>query len=378
MTITTNDARNEYTATASQTVFNYTFKIFASTDLLVYQTPSGQTPNDSTDLIATYTVDPGTIGDASGGFITLDTGASAGDLITIVSNVPDSRTTDYQVNGNFVPGTVNDDFDRVVQLVKQLKDVIDRVPQFENALQAATGLTFAKPEASKFLRWKSDASGIENVNLNTSEGATNAAAVSYDNTTSGTASDDVQGVIDEIKRGDNFTYGNVQSTDDITVSWEGATTLTLYIPNAGNVATLGIKDFGVDTVSTGLVYGKNSSNPGGVLTIDLKVSGTTSGTCNFVNTVFGSLQQQFFLNGLTSLSTGGETNALGWGTELQSYVKHTFDLPPIIPEYTVAGVPTASTYDNGVIIVSNETGGRTLATSDGTNWRRVSDGAIIS
>lgn len=50
----------------------------------------------------------------------------------------------------------------------------------------------------------------------------------------------------------------------------------------------------------------------------------------------------------------------------------------IVPEYTVAGVPTASDWDNGVIIVSNEAGGRTLATSDGTNWRRVSDGAVIS
>ena len=50
----------------------------------------------------------------------------------------------------------------------------------------------------------------------------------------------------------------------------------------------------------------------------------------------------------------------------------------IVPEYTVLTVPAASDYDNGVIIVSDETGGRTLATSDGANWRRVSDGAIIS
>ncbi len=38
----------------------------------------------------------------------------------------------------------------------------------------------------------------------------------------------------------------------------------------------------------------------------------------------------------------------------------------------------ASNFLNGAVIVSNETGGRTIATSDGTNWRRVSDGAIIS
>ena len=50
----------------------------------------------------------------------------------------------------------------------------------------------------------------------------------------------------------------------------------------------------------------------------------------------------------------------------------------ILPEYTVLTVPTASDWDNGAIIVSDETGGRTIATSDGTNWRRVSDGAVVS
>ncbi len=50
----------------------------------------------------------------------------------------------------------------------------------------------------------------------------------------------------------------------------------------------------------------------------------------------------------------------------------------ILPEYTVATVPDATLWDNGAIIVSDETGGRTIATSDGTDWRRVSDGAVVS
>lgn len=65
-------------------------------------------------------------------------------------------------------------------------------------------------------------------------------------------------------------------------------------------------------------------------------------------------------------------------SDAQTLSAKTFSTPPIFPEYTVAGVPSAATYDNGVIIVSNEVGGRTLATSDGTNWRRVSDGVIVS
>ncbi len=46
-------------------------------------------------------------------------------------------------------------------------------------------------------------------------------------------------------------------------------------------------------------------------------------------------------------------------------------------EYTVSELPSASTA-GGMIYVSNETGGAVMAFSDGTNWRRVTDRAIVS
>lgn len=46
--------------------------------------------------------------------------------------------------------------------------------------------------------------------------------------------------------------------------------------------------------------------------------------------------------------------------------------------YTVATLPSASTYAGSMIYVSNETGGATIAFSDGTNWRRVQDRNIVS
>lgn len=47
--------------------------------------------------------------------------------------------------------------------------------------------------------------------------------------------------------------------------------------------------------------------------------------------------------------------------------------------YTVATVPSASTHGAGAVIyVSNESGGAVSAFSDGTNWRRVTDRAIVS
>lgn len=52
--------------------------------------------------------------------------------------------------------------------------------------------------------------------------------------------------------------------------------------------------------------------------------------------------------------------------------------PLVLASYTVAGVPAAASYTGGMIYVSNETGGAVPAFSDGTNWRRVTDRAIVA
>lgn len=53
-------------------------------------------------------------------------------------------------------------------------------------------------------------------------------------------------------------------------------------------------------------------------------------------------------------------------------------LPPRVTRYTVATLPSAATYQDGLITVSDETGGYVLAFSDGTNWRRVTDRAVVA
>ena len=45
---------------------------------------------------------------------------------------------------------------------------------------------------------------------------------------------------------------------------------------------------------------------------------------------------------------------------------------------TVVGVPPAADWPGCMIYVSNEVGGAVPAFSDGTNWRRTTDRAIIS
>lgn len=49
-----------------------------------------------------------------------------------------------------------------------------------------------------------------------------------------------------------------------------------------------------------------------------------------------------------------------------------------LPAYTIATMPAPAKNTGGQIFVSDEIGGAVPAFSDGTNWRRVTDRAIVS
>jgi hypothetical protein len=93
-----------------------------------------------------------------------------------------------------------------------------------------------------------------------------------------------------------------------------------------------------------------------------------------IGTVFGG--------GVTSLGGVSETEIVPTGNGIL-FDERVGLIPTwagfIKPEsYTVSTLPSVSTYAGSMIYVSNETGGATIAFSDGTNWRRVQDRNIVS
>jgi hypothetical protein len=52
--------------------------------------------------------------------------------------------------------------------------------------------------------------------------------------------------------------------------------------------------------------------------------------------------------------------------------------PTELPSYSVSSLPIASLFEGSIIYVSDESGGKTIAFSDGANWRRVQDRNIVS
>ena len=111
MTVANTTARNQYTATAGQTVFAYTFEVYNKNDIVVLKNTTTLSEGSN------YTVSG--VGNDSGGNITLAVGATAGDIITIYRNMALDRTTDYQNSGDFLAAEVNEDFDRLWLAIQQ-------------------------------------------------------------------------------------------------------------------------------------------------------------------------------------------------------------------------------------------------------------------
>lgn len=84
----------------------------------------------------------------------------------------------------------------------------------------------------------------------------------------------------------------------------------------------------------------------------------------------------FFTNNLERMRVA-DTGHVGIGTD-NPVVELDVDGPARVKSYTVAGVPAANIGAGQIIYVSNETGGAVLAFSDGTDWRRVTDRAVVS
>lgn len=119
-------------------------------------------------------------------------------------------------------------------------------------------------------------------------------------------------------------------------------------------------------------------------------AGTTTGTGSTSGCDFGidssgnmdirqreNLPIRFSTSNAERMRVLGSGN-VGIGTSAPSTTLHV-NGPARVRQYTTAGVPSASTSGAGSIIyVSNESGGAVMAFSDGTDWRRMTDRAIIS
>ncbi len=146
MPVTGATTRNDYTATSGQTVFAYTFGILNQTDIKVFQ-------NDSLLTLTTdYTVSG--VGSGSGGNVTLTSGASANDTVSIVLAMSITRTTNYQNSGDFLAADVNNDFDKAYIALNQVQTDANRSIGLSDVEPTVNmQLPDREQRANKFLRF---------------------------------------------------------------------------------------------------------------------------------------------------------------------------------------------------------------------------------
>lgn len=123
MTVATSTNRVDYTGNGSTTVFPFSFRIFADTDLVV-TTADADGVETELELTTDYTVSGA--GSYNGGNVTLGTALTSGHTVTIQRVLNITQGTDLRNQGAFFAETHEDVFDRLVMIGQQLQEQIDR------------------------------------------------------------------------------------------------------------------------------------------------------------------------------------------------------------------------------------------------------------
>lgn len=145
--------RIAYTATASQTVFTVPFAFFENADLFVYQNTVLLT------LDVDYTVTGAEV--ASGGEVTLVTGATVGDIILIVRHVEIVQTTHIPPSGPLDVPAINIQISKLIAISQQLDDNAERTLHLPDSDPILTGeLAPVATRKNKLLGFDTDGSII--------------------------------------------------------------------------------------------------------------------------------------------------------------------------------------------------------------------------
>ena len=158
MTITTTTSKVTYTGNNSTTVFAYTFKIFATSEVKVYVDAVLKT-------ISTHYNVSGA-GSASGGNVTFTSGntPATGAKVVLLRNVATTQLTDYVENDNFPAETHESALDKLTMLVQDVNNSVSGdIFRFSESVADAGTVTITKnatERANKVLAFDSSG-GLE-------------------------------------------------------------------------------------------------------------------------------------------------------------------------------------------------------------------------
>lgn len=155
--------RDNYTAGAASTDFNFTFPLYAKTNISVLV-------NGTVQILDTdYTVRAGALPFESvaianlptAGFVRFIVARAGGEIISLIPTQPIVQTSEYTLEP-FPAARIERDFDKGTMISRAIKEELRRALKFETK-SLKQDVTVPDPVALQYLRWKSDLTGLENV-----------------------------------------------------------------------------------------------------------------------------------------------------------------------------------------------------------------------
>jgi len=150
---------DQYTATASQTDFNFTYMIFATEDIKVYVNDVLKT--ETTDYVVKQSdgsaIVPANDLPMDGGKVVFNSGLTSGDKVSLSRDIAIERLTGYSVAGAFRADVVNAEFTKIFAVQQQLERDISRCLRLSASDAEGGSLALPTNRASKFLAF--DANG---------------------------------------------------------------------------------------------------------------------------------------------------------------------------------------------------------------------------
>ena len=153
-TTTDSPQRVQYTSTADQVIFAYTWRVLDEDDMDV-----------RVNGVITTAYSVSNVGVQGGGNITFNSGRTSGDIIVIIRNMPETQPTAYPAGGRLSTVNLEQSLDNAVMLIQDLDEEMGRAIKLpatstQSSVDFPEG-TSATDRAGKIPAWDSAGTGLE-------------------------------------------------------------------------------------------------------------------------------------------------------------------------------------------------------------------------
>ena len=333
-TVTDQTQRAQYTATADQTVFAYTWRVLDDGDMDVF-----------IDGVLTTAYSVSNVGVLSGGNITFNTGRTVNEIITIIRNMPNSQGTGYPAGGRLSTVNLELNLDRLTMFTQDLSEEMGRALKFSGTstlsdIDYPEG-TSAADRATKLAAWNTAGTALELVTA-TSADSVSLIAVKGDILQGGNT-----GVAEKL--GIGTTGSMLQVSSGLLEYLAPGSTSAVYQVVAGKIASVTNPILLIPTIAdmTNATHDHADAAGGGNTLLVPTIASFANATHDHADAAGGGLMTGNLGDILaTSITLTGtvetDANTLTKGNLLKGWLNYNQSVPTVLGSYNVASVTDTS------------------------------------